>query len=957
MLTRKDFLSLVLPPLGEGESYCTVGIKEDGENKDVRQRFVGSIDEISQHADEFVTTKYNAFYGMAKYGPEGRRTTKNAIALKSFYIDLDCGPGKPFAELNDGLVALKAFCKTTSLPRPTIVKSGMGAHIYWICTEALSRERWTLYAERLKELCVQHKFEVDPVVTGEAARILRIPETYHVKDPTNPILVEVLHVGAQLSPDDIHKLLEPSVDSLNAPAPIKRQLDPTTLALMGNSQSRFKAILTKSLEGTGCAQIAYIFNEQATLEEPMWRAGLSIAQVCVDRDKAIHVLSRQHPDYSPEATERKANETKGPYTCETFKKIKPSLCEGCPHKFTSPIQLSKEIVEASEEDNKIVQIEEVTKEERQYTIPKYPFPYFRGRNGGIYRKVKSKEDDTEIDELIYPYDLYVVKRIIDPDLGDALLLRFHTPKDGVRDIILPNTSTVSRDKFMGVVAFNGIVVLGKKQETLMNYIETWNYQLMNEKAEKAHRQFGWTDGESSMIIGEREIKATEVVYSPPSAPTLPNVPFFQTKGDFHTWKNIINHYATPGLEYRAFAFFLGFGVPLMRFTGLEGFLVNLFSRDSGSGKTTILHAINSIYGRPKELTLAPKDTYNSRMNRLGVMQSLAVTMDEITNMDPEQMSQQIYDVTSGRGKNRMKQHENGERVNTTQFQTGVISSSNRSVMDILLSLKGFPDGELKRVLEIPVEPEPNADAIWSRTHFERLKDNYGHAIEPYAQGVISQLPVVRNLVEKIRDKVDIQASTRSTERYWSLIVALSVTGGMIAKKLGLHDIPVQPVFDYGIQLIKDSRTKGKSYMFDADEFLSLFMKNKYHEVLIINGKQDKRTGLEQGPIREPRNALSMRYEPDTKMLYVSASSYRNECNRLSMNFDETLKPYIKAKALVVHPNNEVIRVKRMFVGTAAHNTAGTRCLWFDTTKLGFFNEEFLMDDDADIQSASTGGME
>jgi len=957
MLTRKDFLSLVLPPLGEGESYCTVGIKEDGENKDVRQRFVGSIDEISQHADEFVTTKYNAFYGMAKYGPEGRRTTKNAIALKSFYIDLDCGPGKPFAELNDGLVALKAFCKTTSLPRPTIVKSGMGAHIYWICTEALSRERWTLYAERLKELCVQHKFEVDPVVTGEAARILRIPETYHVKDPTNPILVEVLHVGAQLSPDDIHKLLEPSVDSLNAPAPIKRQLDPTTLALMGNSQSRFKAILTKSLEGTGCAQIAYIFNEQATLEEPMWRAGLSIAQVCVDRDKAIHVLSRQHPDYSPEATERKANETKGPYTCETFKKIKPSLCEGCPHKFTSPIQLSKEIVEASEEDNKIVQIEEVTKEERQYTIPKYPFPYFRGRNGGIYRKVKSKEDDTEIDELIYPYDLYVVKRIIDPDLGDALLLRFHTPKDGVRDIILPNTSTVSRDKFMGVVAFNGIVVLGKKQETLMNYIETWNYQLMNEKAEKAHRQFGWTDGESSMIIGEREIKATEVVYSPPSAPTLPNVPFFQTKGDFHTWKNIINHYATPGLEYRAFAFFLGFGVPLMRFTGLEGFLVNLFSRDSGSGKTTILHAINSIYGRPKELTLAPKDTYNSRMNRLGVMQSLAVTMDEITNMDPEQMSQQIYDVTSGRGKNRMKQHENSERVNTTQFQTGVISSSNRSVMDILLSLKGFPDGELKRVLEIPVEPEPNADAIWSRTHFERLKDNYGHAIEPYAQGVISQLPVVRNLVEKIRDKVDIQASTRSTERYWSLIVALSVTGGMIAKKLGLHDIPVQPVFDYGIQLIKDSRTKGKSYMFDADEFLSLFMKNKYHEVLIINGKQDKRTGLEQGPIREPRNALSMRYEPDTKMLYVSASSYRNECNRLSMNFDETLKPYIKAKALVVHPNNEVIRVKRMFVGTAAHNTAGTRCLWFDTTKLGFFNEEFLMDDDADIQSASTGGME
>ena len=239
MLSRKDFLSLVLPPL------------EDGENKDVRQRFVGSIDEISQHADEFVTTKYNAFYGMAKYGEENRRTTKNAIALKSFYVDLDCGPGKPFADLSEGMVALKAFCKATGLPRPTIVKSGMGAHVYWVSEETLPRERWTLHAERLKELCVEHKFEVDPVVTGEAARILRIPETYHVKDPTNPILVEVLHVGAQLQPDQIHKLLAPSIDALNrSTVPIKRQLDPATLALMGNSQSRFKTIRVKSLEGT-----------------------------------------------------------------------------------------------------------------------------------------------------------------------------------------------------------------------------------------------------------------------------------------------------------------------------------------------------------------------------------------------------------------------------------------------------------------------------------------------------------------------------------------------------------------------------------------------------------------------------------------------------------------------------------------------------------------------------------
>jgi hypothetical protein len=76
-----------------------------------------------------------------------------------------------------------------------------------------------------------------------------------------------------------------------------------------------------------------------------------------------------------------------------------------------------------------------------------------------------------------------------------------------------------------------------------------------------------------------------------------------------------------------------------------------------------------------------------------------------------------------------------------------------------------------------------------------------------------------------------------------------------------------------------------------------------------------------------------------------------------MNFDETLKPYIKAKALIMHPGNTPIKIKRMFVGTAASNTAGARCLWFDTTKLGFFNEEFLLSGDEDIQSADSGGVE
>lgn len=944
MISKEAFLSLVLPPLAEGEYYCTVGIKATDSKDIVKQRFVSSVAGICVLADEMTAGEYNAFFAMAKYANNvDGRTTKNAVALKSFFVDVDCGPGKPFADLAAGMVALREFCKATGLPRPTIVKSGRGAHVYWVADTEMPRFEWSRHAERLKELCVEHKFDVDPAVTGEAARVLRIPETYHLKDPTNPILVEVLHVAEPVSYSKLAELLQPVDKSLGAlDNALKIPLDPLTLALMGNTQSRFRTLLVRSVEGTGCAQIKNIYDNQATLEEPLWRAGLSIAHQCIDRDKAVHAISRKHPEYSPEVTERKAAETKGPYTCETFKKLAPALCEGCPHSITSPIQLGKEVAEAPEEASTVVGLEATTKENKEYVIPKYPFPFFRGKNGGVYVRSKDKEDNA-VEELVYAYDFYVVKRMNDPDLGETILLRLHLPKDGVREFIMPLGVALSKEKFIAMIASYGMAVYGKKQESLLYYVVRSVEEMQNlVEADQSHRQFGWIEDESAIIVGDREIRATEVVYSPPSSPTLPNVPFFQVKGDFHTWKDIINHYGTPGMESRAFAFFMGFGTLLMRFTMLDGFLLNLMSKDSGSGKTTVLHAINSIYGRPKELLLSPKDTYNVRMQRMGVMQNLAVTMDEITNMPPDIMSQQVYDVTSGRAKNRLKQHDNAERHNNTKWQTGMIASSNRSIVDSLLSVKGFPDGELKRIMEVQVKFDSKDDPTWARAHFGRLKDNYGHAIEPYSQALIGQLPMVKAKLDEVQARIDSTVNVRNSERYWALMSSIAITGGAISKQLGLHDIPLKPVFSYATDLIVQSRERTKEYLHYSDDTLGTFLNKRFSEILVINGNTDKRTGLEHGPIKEPRGQVTSRYEPDTKMLFVATNAYRAECNRNMVNFEESLMPYKESGALVMH-GKDTSKKKRLLAGTSAGGSSAISCLWFDTSKMVAFDEGPILD--------------
>ena len=928
-----------------------------GTDKKPKQVFVESIDEVSDYADAMVHKGYDAYFALANFQSDEGRTVANAKELNSFFIDIDCGANKAYADQTEGIEALQKFLASTNFTKPTVVvNSGRGLHAYWVLEQPISREEWKPIAERFKALCQEHKFEADPAVTADVARILRIPETLNFKDPNNPLPTKVLKVGKRVSLGAFSEKL-PVIDLLDIPGkkPFTRQMDPMTLALMGNYQSKFKTILIKSVNGEGCEQIANAFRNQDVLEEPLWRAALSIANACVDGSVGIHKISEQHPEYSANRTIKKANETKGPYTCATFKTLNPSACEGCTLKVTSPIQIGREIVEAAEEDNVVTQVEEVTKEAVTYNIPTYPFPYFRGKVGGVYRRADpNKEDDK--DELIYPYDVYVVKRIHDPDDGETLLLRLHLPKDGVREFIVPLTSALSKEKFINAVAQQGIAILGKRQELLMSYVTRWVEELQAMgKSEIARKQFGWLEDDSAFIVGDREIRADgQVLYSPPTVVTLPTIPAFKPKGDFHVWKDIINAYGRPGMEQRAFAFFMGFGGPLMKFVGegfLDGFLLNLVSQRGGSGKTTLLHAINSIYGNPKQLMLSYKDTHNHRMQRMGTMQSMTPTIDELTNLEVKIMSNLVYDITSGKGKNRMSGKANVERINLTTWQIPVVSSSNRRVKDALMTLKSFPDAELLRILEDEILPDTQDDPTWSKSHFGRIISNYGHAIDPYIKYVASNLPTVIELLGRVNRKLDRAANITNTERFWSAGIAIDITGGIIARNLGLHNIPIEPVFDHAVNLVNNTRNKNNEEFSSVADYLGGFLQRHYQDILVINGKTHSRTGLEQAPIREPRGKVVVRYEPDTKMLFVVNKEWRDDCAKSFMGYEDTLNPYRKSKAYIG------LKKKRMLAGTAMGASDGVMALTFDTSKLDFFAEDAIVNADIKPEGADTLGVD
>jgi len=98
--------------------------------------------------------QFDVYFACAKYEESGSRTNDNVKNIKSFWLDIDCGTGKPYADQSEGLEALKGFCKTVGLPKPTVVNSGRGLHVYWPLTAPIARKEWVNVAKRSESFSV-----------------------------------------------------------------------------------------------------------------------------------------------------------------------------------------------------------------------------------------------------------------------------------------------------------------------------------------------------------------------------------------------------------------------------------------------------------------------------------------------------------------------------------------------------------------------------------------------------------------------------------------------------------------------------------------------------------------------------------------------------------------------------------------------------------------------------------
>jgi hypothetical protein len=113
--------------------------------------------------------------------------------------------------------------------------------------------------------------------------------------------------------------------------------------------------------------------------------------------------------------------------------------------------------------------------------------------------------------------------------------------------------------------------------------------------------------------------------------------------------------------------------------------------------------------------------------------------------------------------------------------------------------------------------------------------------------------------------------------------------------------------------------------------------------LVVNGEVDKRTNMESLPNMEPRGELLIRYEPDTKHLYVASKQFKEFCVKQQTNYKSLLKTLTDQQVLLETVN------KRMSKGMKLVSPA-VRTLKFDASKSEFLQIDALIASDADRDS-------
>jgi hypothetical protein len=708
-------------------------------------------------------------------------------------------------------------------------------------------------------LAKKHGFNIDASVTGDSARILRVPDTHNYKE-AKPRKVSIKVKGTIFNFEALSNHLreavgEQSYESLPPlQLPGKRpKLTPNanSVKLIENSATYFKNITT-------CAQINY-YKEHATEDgmEPLWRGVLSIAKYCDDGEEEGLAISAMHP-YDTARHNEKWHAIKGPYGCLKFDEANPGVCETCPHynKFTNPLALGREIkvdVEQKEVVVERVQEEEAVLTPQTITRPTPPKGFAFGSNGGVFmdRMVEDEQGGKSRKQvMLLPYDLFAVD-ILNSN-GDHLVHLLAFRPEGAVDILIPQKSIVSKDETVKALANQNVIAAygSGNDKNLFDYIRGCvEFISANKRAVKVPNSCGW-QADNTFVYNSRILSYNgSEVYVP--TPALDNINQSTVPtGTIENWRKVFNMLIAKE-EWSVLAMALvGPASLLMNFTKFNGCVYHLGSSESGMGKSLALELAASFFGHPERYRVTQSTSIVASQQRQGLLNSLPFIIDETTSKsreDFEWLPEFLLDLTQGKGKDRMKQGSNEERINTSTWKLLVLLSSNTHVMDFLSGArKHASQGEMFRILELQM----NKKLKWTTEEgatLGLLKDNFGVVGLELIRWMVQNREVAKQVLMKTQANLETEFETNADERYWTAGNAciLAIVQLLGKKYANLIDIPIKPIVEVLRLMVYSARGIIHGSKRNAEDVLNAYTRERFGKFVVVknlNGVLDATLG-------------------------------------------------------------------------------------------------------------------
>ena len=838
-----SFLQRVLPSEG---FFVTTVINPDGN----KQGFFSTVEELAKTVVALDQRGNNTYFAISAFIEKGSRKQDNVRATKVLALDIDCGETKPFPSWKEGLVALGKFVKDVGLPKPMIIHSGNGLHVYWVLDRELPPDEWKPLAEALKAATIAKKFEVDTGLTANSALVLRPIGTHNPKNgkevslllDAEPTTVATMQVA--LADHVLIRRHHTLTSKLSQALVVENTLPP----------SNPMAVAAK------CQQIGWAIKNQADVSEPMWYSLLGVAAYCQDPEATAITWSEQHPSFDVDNTLRKLEQwkrvTTGPTTCAKFSTDRPDGCKGCKFKdkIGSPARLGVQYQEVAAPTDAIDPV--------STDIP-VPKPYKRTADG-----IKLTIDDTDVD--VCKFDLYPVSYGRDESLGyETVRYHWKRPHIGWQELVLRQAYLAEGSReFPAAIADQGIVLNGKHQTGYFQHmLRAYMEELRQRRTmTNLYATMGWKENYNQFVIGDTIMRRNPDGSVMEDSITLASInsklshDLYGVSGDMDSWVEFTRLAEKANLDTHMFALCVSLSSPLYAFTGLKGLTISLYG-PTGGGKTLAQLWMQSVWGNPDKLHFAAKFTQNTLFSRMGLYSNMPMTIDEATMMQDKDVGDFLYWVSQGRDKARL--NRNAEERDAKTFAMPVTVSTNKSMAAKLVSSGMDTDAQMARLLEVTVKPSPlfTKDSDAGRKVYDFLNSTYGHVGRAFIKNLLELGPsalktIIADANATFASRYDCKFA--GEERYWEQAIILADLAGKLAKDWGLIK------FDHarGITWVLDQmgaiRKTAQESKVDAFDLLGEYLNDTASSALTVFHQDGQKATVDYS--RLPRSSIYVRFD-------------------------------------------------------------------------------------------------